>query len=97
MRCASSGHWRSTALWVKKMVGRLNVSTMADEHLFLHSSEGDCMPVPVIILYLNIYGRETVVREGEILPDWRKAVYMQLQISYCHSEVPADVKMAHEA
>ena len=66
----------------------------------IHSStalKDDCMPVPVIILYRNIYGRETVVREGEILPDWRKAVYMQLQISYCHSEVPADVKMAHEA
>ena len=40
MRCASSNHWRSALLWVKKMVGRQNVSTMADEHPFLHSSGG---------------------------------------------------------
>ena len=28
MRFASSGHWRSVALWVKKMVGSPSVSTM---------------------------------------------------------------------
>ena len=59
MSCASSGHWRLAALWVKKMVGRPNVSTMADEHPFLHSSGGQLHAcagdnsVPTVVITSN--------------------------------------------